>query len=204
MSCPTSSKAVLRAAPWKVGAAALVAAALAACGSAPLPSYDLTAPSQRVSGGGLVGGQLVVVEPSALQPLEDQRILVRDAAGSVSFLGGAQWADRLPRLLQTRIIQTFENATRIRAVSRPGEGVTADYQLNSDLRAFQLDAARSEAFVEISAKLIRVGTGKIAAARVFGARVPVATANGPEVAQALDQAAGRVLLDVVRWVGTGH
>jgi len=184
--------------------AGLACAAAVGCSSPPQPAFDLTAPRQTVRGGGIVGGQLVVAEPAALQPLEAERILVRDASGSVSYLAGAQWADRLPRLVQTRLIQTFENATRIRAVSRPGEGVTANFQLNTDLRAFQLDTERGEAFVEISAKVVSVANGGIANARVFAARVPVPSANGPIVAQALDQALSSVLLDIVRWVGTGH
>ncbi len=35
---------------------------------------------------------------------------MREGAGSLSFLGGGQWADRLPRLIQTRIIQSLENS----------------------------------------------------------------------------------------------
>ena len=174
----------------------------AGCSSPSAPAYDLTAPRLRQGGGGTTGAQLVVTEPTAIQPLEDQRIMARDAAGSVSYIADAQWADRLPRLFQTRLIQTFENASRIRAVSRPGEGVTADFQLNSDLRAFQLDSARGEAFVEVSVKLLSNQSGKIVNARVFSARLPVADLSGPTVAQALDRAQGTVLLDIVRWVGT--
>lgn len=181
---------------------AATAWALAACSSPPSPAFDLTAPRQTVRGGGVIAGQLVVAEPTAIQPLEAERILARDAAGSVSYISGAQWADRLPRLIQARLLQTFENATRIRAVARPGEGVTAEYQLNTDIRAFQLDAARGEAFVEISAKVLDTRNGKIVNARVFTARLPVPDASGGTVAQALDRVSSSVLLDIVRWVGT--
>ncbi|WP_375459771.1 ABC-type transport auxiliary lipoprotein family protein [uncultured Enterovirga sp.] len=183
--------AVLAVATWGLGA----------CSSAPSPAFDLTAPRLAVRGGGGIAGQLVVAEPSAIQPLEAERILARDAAGSVSYISGAQWADRLPRLIQARLLQTFENATRIRAVARPGEGVTAEYQLNTDIRAFQLDAARGEAVVEISAKVLDARTGKIVNARVFSARTPVSDSAGGTVAQALDRVLSGVLLDIVRWVG---
>lgn len=185
--------------------AVLAAAALAAgCSSPSVPAFDLTAPRQPVAGGGLVAGQLVVAEPAALQPLEAERILVRDAAGAVSYLAGAQWADRLPRLFQARLVQTFENASRIRAVARPGEGVSGDFQLNTELRAFQLDATTGEAFVEVSAKLLAIPTSRISYARVFTARVPAGSVAGPAVAQALDTALSTVLLDIVRWVGTSR
>ena len=175
--------------------------ALSACSSSSSPAFDLTAP-RGVRGGGLNGAQLVVAEPNAIQPLGDERILARDAAGSVSYISGAQWADRLPVLVQTRLIQTFENASRLKAVGRPGDGIVADYQLNTELRAFQLDAASGEAFVEISVKLLNVRTGKVVNSRLFSARMPVASAAGPVVAQALDGTLARVLADTVRWVGS--
>lgn len=186
-------------------AASLLAAALAAsCSSPPPTTYDLTAPRQRVGGGGFVGGQVVVPEPVTVQTLEADRIVVKDAAGAVSFLSGGQWADRLPRLIQARLIQTFENASRIRAIARPGERVAADYQLNTELRTFHVLAATSEAEVEISAKVVNDREGKIVNARVFQARVPVASIDAATAARALDDALSKVLLDIVRWVGTGH
>jgi cholesterol transport system auxiliary component len=188
----------------RLALAAALAALGAACSSgSPSTTFDLTAPRRKV-GGGAVGGQVAVTEPVAIQVLEADRILVKDAAGTISFLGGAQWADRLPRLIQARLIQTFENASRIKAVSRPGERVTADYLLNTEIRAFQIDATSGEAFVEMSAKAVEDRTGRITNARVFAARVPVAALDAGSAAQALDRALSIVLLKIVQWVGTGH
>src|SRR4051794_41743058 len=94
--------------------------------SAPPTTFDLTAPHQPVRGGA-IAGQVVVAEPTAIQTFEAERIIVKEATGSVSFLGGGQWADRLPRLIQARLIQTFENGSRIPAVSRPGARLIARY-----------------------------------------------------------------------------
>lgn len=178
----------------------LILAALSAlpgCSSGSSPAFDLTAP--RLARGGHVGGTLVVTEPTAIDPLSNERIVAKDAAGSISYMGGAQWADRLPRLFQTRLIQTFENASNLKAVGRPGEGLTADYQLNADLREFQYDAARGEATVEVSVKLLGLQSGKIVRARIFRARLPVAAADGGTIAQTLDRALTAVLIQIVRW-----
>lgn len=180
-----------------------VAALAAACSSSsPVANYDLSAPRRAVGGAPI--GQLVVAEPGTVQPLETERIIVKDATGAVSFIGGGQWTDRLPRLVQARLIQTFENSSRIRAVSRPGERIVADYQLNTEIRAFQIDAASGQAVVEMSARLVNDRSGRIAGARVFTGRVPVAAINAANAAQALDQALSIVLLDIVRWTGTGR
>jgi cholesterol transport system auxiliary component len=145
-----------------------------------------------------------VAEPVAVQALEADRILVKDSSGAISFVGGAQWADRLPRLIQARLIQTFENASRIKAVSRPTDRITPDYQLTSEIRAFQIDAARNQALVEMSVKLVNDRSGRIATARVFSARSAVQTINAENAAKALDRALSSVLLQIVRWVGTGE
>lgn len=186
----------------RLAAAAALVAVAAACSSSAPTTFDLSAPRQR-SGGGPIAGQVVVAEPTAIQTFEADRIIVKDAGGAVSFLGGAQWADRLPRLVQARLIQTFENASRLRAVSRPGDRIVADYQVNSELRAFQVDAATSEAVVEISVKVVNDKSGRIVAARVFSSRVPVAKVEAASAAQALDKALSTVLLQIVRFVSAG-
>ena len=196
MSDPRPSRRALIPA---LSSVALAALAGACSSSGPVANYDLTAPRQ-IRGGSAVG-QIAVAEPSAVQPLDTDRIIVKEANGAVSSLGGGQWADRLPRLIQSRLIQTFENTSRIK-VSRPGDRVTADYQLNSELRAFQVDGATGEAFVQMSAKLINDRNGRIAISRIFTARVPVGTIDAANAAQALDRALSSVLLDITRWIGT--
>jgi cholesterol transport system auxiliary component len=166
------------------------------------PNYDLTAPRASPSGGSGIG-QLAVAEPIAVQPLETDRIIVKDASGAVSSVGGGQWADRLPRLVQARLIQTFENSSRIKA-SRPGERVTPDYQLNTEIRAFHVQAPTSEAIVEISVKVIDDRSGRIVISRVFSGREGIPTIDAENAAQALDRALSGVLTGIVRWVGTGR
>src|SRR5215213_6627965 len=173
--------------PVRLLAAAALAAFASACSSAPPPTtFDLTAPRQKVRGGS-VEGQVAVAEPVAIQVFEAERILVKDAANAVSFLGGGQWADRLPRLIQARIVQTFENASRLKAVSRTGDRITADYLLTTEIRAFQVNAATGEAFVELSAKVVDDRSGRIINARVFSGRVPVPGIDAGNAAQALDR-----------------
>lgn len=185
-------------------AAALLAAPLGGCGGGAAPlTFDLAAlpPSGRPIA---AGRSIVVSEPVGIQPFEADRIIVREPGGALAFLGGGQWADRLPRLIQTRIIQSLENSGRLRSVSRPGDKVAADYQLISEIRAFDVQAATGEAVVDLSLKLVADGTGKVAAARIFTVRVPVSKIDAGSGARALDQALVTVLADVVRWVNTGR
>lgn len=171
---------------------------LAGCGGPTPTTFDLSAPS----GFGRVGGSravMVVAQPTAVQALDSDRLIVKDSSGALSFLGSAQWADRIPALVQARLIQTFENASRIGSVSGPGQRIVPDVQLNTDIRSFNIDAASGTAVVEITAKVVGDRTGQIQRARLFSARVPASSVDGPGAAQALDRALSQVLIEIVRW-----
>ncbi|WP_262269743.1 ABC-type transport auxiliary lipoprotein family protein [Microvirga yunnanensis] len=183
-------------------APALVLAALTgACSSGPAPAtFDLSAPTSRIRGA--AGVQVLVNEPAALQALSTQQILVKDASGSVSFIGGGQWADNLPRLIQTRLINTFENASQLRGVSRPSSGAVADVQLVSELRRFEIATPDNMAVAEISVKIVSDQNGRIVNGRIFRASVPASAVDAPNAARALDEALSIVMLDIVRWVSS--
>lgn len=205
MSNSTTLRSTSRKAVAFVMRGAVVAALalfLAACGAGPAPTtYDLSAPASRVSAG--LAGQMVVASPTALQTLSDQKIMVRDSTGTISFLGGGQWADRLPNLIQARLINTFENSSKIRAVALPSAGIIADYQLVSDIRSFFVVTPENEAVVELSVRLINAKTGHIVRGKVFTARRQVVggSVNAGSAASALNEALSSVLLEIVRWVG---
>ncbi|MFS8038096.1 ABC-type transport auxiliary lipoprotein family protein [Xanthobacter sp. AM11] len=184
--------------------AAVFAAALAGCGSTPVPTYSLSAPGAFSAGGGGGSGQLIVVAPSALAVLNTDKVVVEPGPGQVAYLADAQWSDNLPALLQARTIQAFENGSKLRRVARPGDGVTADYQLVIDIRTFALRITDEGpvAVVELSAKLIGSQSGRILAAHVFKAGVPAASTAGQAATAALDTAADQVLVAMVRWASS--
>ena len=179
-----------------------LALALAGCGGGPpKATYDLSAVGRPdVVARSAPRGLLVVATPTALQILDSERIVVQPGPGEVAYADDAQWTDRLPNLLQARIIQSFENASRLRAVGRPGDRLTPDWQLVTDIRKFGVVVTNGQptAEVELSAKLVTDRGGRITAARVFSASAPGATA-GAGAASALDRALAVVLHDLVVW-----
>lgn len=179
----------------------VLAVGLSACAStAPIPTYDLTAPQQFPPLRGAMRGQLVVQEPTALAILDTDRIVVRPGEDQVAQLSDAQWVDRLPKLLQSRIVQAFENANRLRGVARPGDRIAPDYQLVVDVRQFALTVGtEAQGEVELSAKIVAERTGRIVAARIFRATVPAASSVGGDAVRAIDEAFGRVVVELVTW-----
>ena len=171
---------------------------LAACSAGPVATFDLSAapegkPVRKAR------GQVVVSEPSASAPTDGDRIVVRPAGDSVATLKGAQWSERLPHLVQTRLVQSFENARMLTAVGRADSRITAPYALTTEIRRFEIDVARGEAVVEISAKLVAEQSGHITAAQVFSAAVPGSASDGATAVAALDAALGSVMSQIVVW-----
>ena len=179
----------------------VIALLLGACSGSPLLTYDLSAPTERPARA--MGMQIIVTQPSAVSPLDSDRIVVRSPTMGLTVLPGSQWSDQLPDLLQSRIIQAFENARLLKAVGRPSDRLVSDYHLNSEIRRFEIDAARREAVVEIVVKFVGDRSGKIAAARVFEGRAPSTASNGSEASTALDAALAQVLRDLVTWTSRG-
>jgi phospholipid/cholesterol/gamma-HCH transport system substrate-binding protein len=168
--------------------------------SKPPPVYDLTAPRAFPGSAKPPRGQLVVPEPTALVTLETQKILIRSNGGEMSFIDNGQWSDSLPKLVQAKVVQSFENANYLRTVARPFEGLTGDYQLLIDIRIFQLSASTEmpSADVEFAAKLLG-NNGRIVDARIFLATVPAKATDAPVAAAALNEAFGKAAVDLVVW-----
>jgi cholesterol transport system auxiliary component len=186
--------------------AVLLAFALGGCAGvgsivskAPPAAYDLAAAKSFPHRSQPARGQLIIAEPGALAPYDSEKIVVRPAPGEAAQLGDAQWEDRLPKLIQARIVQSFENASRLRAVGRPADKLASDFVLVTELRAFEVSVADATAVVEIAAKIVRERTGRIMAARVFRVTVPAATTDGAGAAGALNEAFGKAATQLVLW-----
>ena len=70
----------------------------------------LTAPTQFAAIASAPRGQLIVAEPTALIALETRKFLIRPNPSDDPTFAKAEWSDNVPKLLQAKIIQTFENA----------------------------------------------------------------------------------------------
>ncbi len=175
-----------------------MAGALAGCGGSAPATFDLTAPTSGI-GGRPTRAQILVAEPNATSPVDGDRIVVRTGAESVAYLSGAQWAERLPRLIQTRLIQTFENGKSLRSVGRVGDKMVADSTLTTEIRRFEIDVTTGQAVVEMSAKLVGEMSGRVMAAKIFSASAPGSASDGAAAAAALDAALSSVLRQIVAW-----
>ena len=161
--------------------------------------YDLAAASGFPPAEKTIKAQLVVPDPSALILFDSQKILIRSDAGTYATIDNAQWADNLPKLIQARLVQSFENAHQLGAVSRPLEQLTAEYRLEIAVRGFQITAAASpNAMVDLTARLVS-DKGAVAASRAFTASIAAKSAAAADAVAALNQAFAQVAGEIVVW-----
>ncbi len=164
--------------------------------------YDLTPASQFPPLEKPIKAQLVVGDPNAILLFDTQRILIRDGAGTYSHIDNAQWADNLPKLIQARIVQSFENAHQLGTVSRPLEQLAAEYRLEISIRSFQVALKPSpNAVVDLTARLV-TDKGAVAGARVFTASVPAKSTGAADAVAALDRAFAQVAGEIVVWTAS--
>ncbi|MFN3507498.1 MAG: ABC-type transport auxiliary lipoprotein family protein [Allorhizobium sp.] len=175
---------------------------LASCGSkASNDTFDLTASvSEVATAASARNRQLLVADPSALKALDSEQILVRVSGAEIRYLSQSQWSDRLTRVVQSKLVEAFENTGRLGGVGRPGQGLAIDYQLITDVRSFEIAAEGTDrGVVEISAKLLNDRNGTVKAQRVFRAEVPSSGSDSSAYVAALDRAFARVTADMVAW-----
>ncbi|HEV2898533.1 ABC-type transport auxiliary lipoprotein family protein [Mesorhizobium sp. AaZ16] len=166
---------------------------------APLDTFELSAP-QTQSKARRSRIQILVAEPSALKALDGQNIVIKPSPGSIQFLKGAQWADRLPRVVQARLAETFQRSGGFAGVGKPGEGLAIDYQIIAEIRAFEvLVDGGGRANVELFVKLLNDRNGTVRASREFEASAPVSGDGNDAYVAALDQAFGSAAAEIVEW-----
>ncbi|WKL21206.1 ABC-type transport auxiliary lipoprotein family protein [Agrobacterium tumefaciens] len=181
--------------------APLLAVALAGCAGAPKnDTFDLSVSSATVmQGPSLKNRQLLIADPTALKALDSENIVVRLSGSEVQYLGNSQWSDRLPRMVQSKLVEAFEDTGKLGGVGRPGQGLAIDYQVVSDIRAFEVDTAKNIANIEISVKLLNDRNGTVKAQEVFRASARVSGSGNTNFVKALDQAFAAAAREIVAW-----
>ncbi len=183
-------------------AMSLLALSLAGCGGSTLTAYDLSALGPQQSARA-PRGLLAISPPLAAQALDSERVLVRADGNALAYLPGVQWAERLPTLVQSRLVQSFENSHVLRSVVSSNERATSDAHLETEIRSFEYSAATGEVVVALSVKLINDRNGKIVKAQVFSARAAQGSSDGKAVVAGLDAALALVMRQIIGWVGSG-
>ncbi len=166
--------------------------------------YDLTPKSSFDDDLPQVNWQLVIELPEATSAVNNNRIAMKPDPTSIKYYSRARWVDRAPLLVQTLLIESFENTGKIVAVGRQAIGLTADFNMKTELREFQAEYYKTDTegprvYIQINAKIVREPEGLIIASRNFGYIKLVAEDDLAQIIQAFDDALGKVIKRSVIW-----
>lgn len=201
----------------QLGAGLPLLALLPACtdlvpGQRPAPNfYRLTPKSTFDADLPNVDWQLVLEAPIANAGLATTRIALAQKPLEIEYYARSSWTDRAPQMVQTLMVESFENSERIVSIGRESLGLRSDFVLKSELREFQAEywsvdeGAPPNIRVNLGAKLVQMPRRLIVASQSFE-RIAAAESDSPEaVVAAFDTALGGVLKNLVAWtIRTGQ
>ena len=169
--------------------------------SKPVVTYDLSIPKARYPGRQASSIQLIIANPAAIRAIATDRILVKPSDSAIAYYEAVQWSDVLPRLVQIRLVQAFENTRAFRAIGVRGERLAGDLGLTVEIRAFQIEVNRGHAVahVRLFVRVIDDNRGRVAASRLFVRKFPASNDTPGAGVQALNAAFQDVASRIVRW-----
>lgn len=145
--------------------------------------------------------QIVVDEPTAVRSLDGEMILVAMSSSEITSLAGATWSDRLPRLVQARMIAALSESAVFKSVGGGYSKASSDIVVSSELRAFQIEAVPGDdaAHVAVNVRLIEDRTGKVVGTRLFDVSRQVREKTTEASVAALNAAFADVLSEITDW-----
>jgi len=161
-----------------------------------------------------VDWQLLVELPQAQAGINTARIALRDSPIELRYFELSNWTDLAPRMIQTLIVESFENSDRIVAVGREAIGLRADYVLKTELREFQAEFSQRlpqkaevgigkipppTIRVRINAKLIKMPRRSIVASKNFEYLIDAKENSMEEIIGAFDASLGKSMRRLVEW-----
>lgn len=169
--------------------------------AAPKTTYDLRAAQDVAAPGRALKAQLGLPEPTAVAMLQTQRFLFSPAKEMPAF-AEAMWADSIPKLLQARLIEGFENYDIAHAPLRAADALPPEVQLVLDVRRFEVTTdGEPTAVIALSARLLDKD-GKVRASRLFEQRQKLEALEPAAAVAAYNGAFAAISAEIIGWTAT--
>jgi cholesterol transport system auxiliary component len=164
-------------------------------GSAPAASVGVTRSEADLSIG----------RPDLAPGLDSERIAVLKGR-QLDYYRGAQWGGRTTEVVQTLLVESFEDQQLFRSVTAEQSRVSSDYVLDVSVRDFQAEYASENdaptAHVTIMGRLIRVSDRQLVQTFSATAENKASDNRMSEVAAAFEAAAQKVVLELAQKTAT--
>lgn len=147
---------------------------------------------------------LQIMQPQAVPGLDSERISLRKNGQEMDFYAGARWTGTVPRIVQSQLIETFENAHTLKSVGSEQVQFNPDILLAVEIRDFQAEYATDNAdtpptvHVRLIARLIRAGKQEIMFTQSYEEKEPAAANRMQETVEAYNAAFARAASHMVQ------
>jgi len=190
---------------------ALALSVLAGCGAisalndagTALDAYDLQSPRDLPQASRMVQRSLSIEPPATPGALDTDRILLRPNPVQALYLPDARWSDKMPLMVQTLMLRSFEDTGALAYVGRRPLGGAGDFALVSEITDFQAelgpDGESATIRLRLTARMVREANAQVLARRSFTATIPAATLETLDIVQAFNAASDQMMREIVIW-----
>ena len=167
----------------------------------PLDTYDLL-PVSGSKRGARSARTLLVAQPQASAALTSDRIMIKPAPASITYLPDARWSDEVPAVVQSLLIRSISETGRIAYVGRSDAGPIPDKALLTRIDAFevnQLADASLEARVDINLTVVNDADQRIVASRRFTQAAAVSGDTPTQIVDVFQRVMNTLLPEMADW-----
>ena len=174
-----------------------------------ITTYTLQADAKPNAEWPAVNWSLTIVRPNSNSFLDSKHISVRPKANELQIYQGANWLDSLPDLIQTNLVESFENSGKIKSVSRQNSVVPAEVALLLDIRQFESVYTNNqkipEVVIQMHAKVLEYPSNRVISSKTFSNETTPASKEIPDVVKAFETGLITINQEIVGWTLTnGH
>jgi cholesterol transport system auxiliary component len=147
-------------------------------------------------------GQLLIEVPVAPGGLDTERIALMRSPVMLDYFANAAWTDRAPLMVQSLLVESFENSGKVGAIGRESLALRADWILKPELREFTAiydGAGMPTVRVRVALKLVRMPDRGIVAQRTVEVDQAASQNAITAVVEAFDAALHRTMQEIVAW-----
>jgi len=153
-----------------------------------------------------VGWALSILRPDIAPGLDSDRMALMQPDGSMDYYAKANYPDRVSPMVQQALLDGFESSGRIDAVAPEQAALHADYNLVTEIKDFGAHYAQTDGIPQVTVSLtakLTTAHGRVIVASISARKSLNASANSAgAVAQALQQALGTAVTEIVNWALT--
>ncbi len=150
-----------------------------------------------------ISRQLLVDTPVAPAEIDTTRVALTRSPTTIDYFANAAWSDRAPAMVQSLLIESFEQTGKIVSVARDSAVLRADYILMPELRRFEARYENGDAppvvLVRLLVRLIKMPERTIIGDEIAEGREPAARNGMDAIIEAYNEALGSVMKRLVTW-----